>query len=149
MEEKELQRPESIWKFARQPCRDYLKGICTKSPCDYWHTEPPESLSILRKSTKVLGSIRRVRFTKATKRHAGIRENKGPSLIKNTSQSSSSAQSVPFKFEDRSKEETERQQRCARGVAWRLAKNILKLKEKGQSYIFHLPMSGVCRPFPQ
>ena len=27
-------------KFARQPCKDYLKGICTKSLCDYWH--PPE-----------------------------------------------------------------------------------------------------------
>ena len=24
-------------KFARQPCRDYLNGICTKSPCDHWH----------------------------------------------------------------------------------------------------------------
>ena len=24
-------------KFPRQPCRDYLKGICTKTPCDYWH----------------------------------------------------------------------------------------------------------------
>ena len=24
----------------RQPCRDYLKGICAKSQCDYWH--PPE-----------------------------------------------------------------------------------------------------------
>ena len=23
-------------KFARQPCRDFLKGICTKSLCDYW-----------------------------------------------------------------------------------------------------------------
>ena len=28
------------WKFARQPCKDHLKGFCTKSPCDYWH--PPE-----------------------------------------------------------------------------------------------------------
>ena len=27
-------------KFARQPCKNYLKGICTKSPCDIWH--PPE-----------------------------------------------------------------------------------------------------------
>ena len=27
-------------KFAGQPCRDCLKGICTKSPCDCWH--PPE-----------------------------------------------------------------------------------------------------------
>ena len=24
----------------RQPCRDYLKGTCTRSPCEYWH--PPE-----------------------------------------------------------------------------------------------------------
>ena len=24
----------------RQPCRHYLKGICTRSPCEYWH--PPE-----------------------------------------------------------------------------------------------------------
>ena len=23
-------------KFARQPCKDSLKGICNKSPCDYW-----------------------------------------------------------------------------------------------------------------
>ena len=27
-------------KFARQSCRDYMKGNCTRSFCDYWH--PPE-----------------------------------------------------------------------------------------------------------
>ena len=27
-------------KFDRQPCKNFLKGICTESPCDYWH--PPE-----------------------------------------------------------------------------------------------------------
>ena len=27
-------------KFDRQPCKNFLKGICTKSPCDSWH--PPE-----------------------------------------------------------------------------------------------------------
>ena len=26
-------------KFSRQPCEDFLKGICTKLPCDSWH--PP------------------------------------------------------------------------------------------------------------
>ena len=31
--------------------------------CAFQDTEPPESVSILRKSTKVLGSIRRVRFS--------------------------------------------------------------------------------------
>ena len=43
-------------------------------------TEPPESVTILRKSAKVLGPIRRVDLSKATQRHANIRENKGPSL---------------------------------------------------------------------
>ena len=28
-------------KTNRQPCRDFLKGTCTKSPCDDWH--PPGS----------------------------------------------------------------------------------------------------------
>ena len=37
-----------------------------------------------------------------------------------------------LKFED----ETERQERCARGDAWRLAKNILKAQRKWQSYLF-------------
>ena len=32
------------------------------------------------------------------------------------------------KFEDRSQEETEWQERCAREAAWRLAKSILKLQ---------------------
>ena len=27
-------------KILRQPCRYYLKGTCTRSPCEYWH--PPE-----------------------------------------------------------------------------------------------------------
>ena len=42
--------------------------------CLFQDTEPPESLLILRKSPKVLGSIRRVRLTKAAPRHANIRE---------------------------------------------------------------------------
>ena len=62
--------------------------------CVLQDTEPPEFSSSLRKGTEVLGPIRRVRFTRATQRHANIRENQGPSLGKNTRQTSSSAQSV-------------------------------------------------------
>ena len=29
-------------KFNRPPCKYFLKGTCTKSPCEYWH--PPECL---------------------------------------------------------------------------------------------------------
>ena len=48
--------------------------------CVFQDIEPPESLSILREGSKVLGSIRRVRFTRTLLRQANIRENKGPSL---------------------------------------------------------------------
>ena len=69
----------------------FLKAL-RQLGCVFQDTAPPEFLSILRTGTKVSGPIRRVRFTKATQRHADIRENKGPSL-ENTGQTSSSAQS--------------------------------------------------------
>ena len=85
--------------------------------------------SVLSKKTEVLGSTGRVRFTRAALRHANIRDNQGPSL--GTIQVKSSHQRRPcaVKFEDRSQEETERQERCAHRDAWRLAKNIYTLKE--------------------
>ena len=45
-------------------------------------TEPPDSTTILRKSTQVLGPVRRVRITKAALRQANIREKEGPSLAR-------------------------------------------------------------------
>ena len=59
-------------------------------------------------------------FTRATRRHANIRENRGSSLGKLKSKFLISAFHA-MKFEDRSQEEIERQQRRARGDAWRLA----------------------------
>ena len=40
------------------------------------------------------------------------------------------------KIEDRSQEETERQERCARGKAWNPAKHIYKLEEKDKHILF-------------
>ena len=51
------------------------------------------------------------------------------------------------KFEDRSQEEIERQERCARGHAWRLAKNILKLKETDHATFLSLTNEW-CLPAP-
>ena len=42
------------------------------------------------------------------------------------------------KLEDRSREETEWQERCAREAAWRLAKSVLKVKEKIKAAFFSL-----------
>ena len=58
-----------------------LKNV-QKFGCVFQDSEPTRSSSFLRKGTKVLGPIRRVQFTKATQRHADIREIKGPSLGK-------------------------------------------------------------------
>ena len=57
-----------------------------------------------------------------------------------------------MKFEDRSQEETERQERCTRGDVWKLAKNIFKLKvtEKATFYLpsdeWVLPAASTAKP---
>ena len=78
--------------------------------------------------------IPRVKFTKAIARHTKIRD-QNPSLkMICPSEPHQRSPNAP-KFEDRSQEETEWQERCAREAARRLAKNILKLKEKTKSIL--------------
>ena len=70
-------------------------------------------------------------------RHANIRD-QNPSLGMicpgDPHQHSPNAPNI----EDRSQEETEWQELCAREAAWRLAKSILKLKEKYKTAFFSL-----------
>ena len=87
---------------------------------------------------KVLEPIQTARFTKSTVRQARIQEQKGPSLGKITVKVPHQRSPYAMKFEDRSHEETERQQRCARSKAWNLAKNIYKLNEKDKA-AFYFP----------
>ena len=60
-------------------------------------------------------------------RHANIRD-QNPSLAMICPCDPHQRDPNPPNFEDRSQEETEWQERCDREAAWRLAKNILKLK---------------------
>ena len=83
----------------------------------------------------------------ATQRHANIRENKGPSLGKIQVKVPHQRSPYALKFEDRSQEETERQERCARGDAWRLAINTWKLKEKDKATFCSLTNEW-CLPAP-
>ena len=92
--------------------------------------------SILRKSSNIRKPIRRVRFTKAVVGHANICPGDPHQCNPN----------APT-FEDRSQEETEWQERCAREAAWRLAKNILKVKEKDETAFFS-PSENRCLPAP-
>ena len=92
--------------------------------------EPPKSSSIVRKSSNIRKPIRCVRFTKAVVRHADIREH-NPSLGMICPGDNHQRNPSAPNFEDRSQEETEWQERCAREAAWKLAKNIQK-KKKGE-----------------
>ena len=175
----------------RQPCRYYLKGTCTRTPCEYWH--PPEcqfyktetgckaadkclfphhkvdeqpkkpkkgyyshkrkesddknAVAIVKKRITTGLCITRSRCTGFSRKKVSgkpdpgrpkIRSSStirvGKRIVKNTCQKSSSAKSL--RNEDRSHEETERQQRCARSKAWNLAKNIYKLKEKDKATFY-------------
>ena len=82
---------------------------------------PPKSRTISRKSSNILKPIRCVQFTKAVLRHANIRD-QNPSLgMICPGYPHQRNPNVP-KFEDRSQEETEWQERCVCEAAWRLAK---------------------------
>ena len=103
--------------------------------------EPPKSSSILRNIWK---PIRCVRFTVAVVRHADIRD-QNPSLGTICPGDPHQRNPNAPKFEDRSQEETEWQERCAREAAWKLAKNILKLKEENEATFFS-PSEHRCLP---
>ena len=110
--------------------------------CVFQDMTPPKS--ILRKCTDMRQPIQRVKFTMAIACHTKIRD-QNPSLgyicPGEPHQRSPNAQ----KFEDRSQEEREWQEEGAREAAWKLAKNVLKLKEH-QRAAFFSPSENRCLP---
>ena len=87
----------------------------------YQDMEPPRSSSILRQSSNILKPVRCVQFTTAVLRHANIRDQEpsfGIIFPGDPHQRNPNAR----KYGDRSQEETEWQEQCAREAAWRLAK---------------------------
>ena len=112
--------------------------------CVFQNLEPPKSSSILRKSSSIRKPIQRVKFTKAVLRHADIRD-QNPSLgMICPGEPHQRSPNAP-KFEDRSQEETEWQEQGAREAAWRLAKSVLKFKEKERATFFS-PSEKRCLP---
>ena len=103
--------------------------------CVFQDMTPPKS--ILRKCTDMPKPIQRVKFTKAIARRTKIRH-QNPSLgCSCLGEPHKRSPNAP-KFEDRSREETEWQEQGAREAAWKLAKNVLKLKEHERATFFSL-----------
>ena len=93
--------------------------------CVFQDMTPPKA--ILRKSTDMPKPIQRVVLTEAIARHTKIRD-QNPSLGYICPGEPHQRRPNAPKFEDRSQEETEWQEQGAREAAWKLAKNVLKMK---------------------
>ena len=88
--------------------------------------------------------VQRVKFTKAIARHTKIRD-QNPSLGYICPGEPHQRSPNAPKFEDRSQEETEWQEQGAREAAWKLTKNVLKLKEHERAK-FLSPSENRCLP---
>ena len=108
--------------------------------CVFQDMTPPKS--ILRKSTDMPKTIQRVKFKKAIARHTKIRD-QNPSLGYICPGEPHERSPNAPKFEDRSQEETEWQELGAREAAWKLAKNVFKLKEHERAAFFSSPENRV------
>ena len=104
--------------------------------CVFQDMTPPKS--ILRNGTDMWKRIQRVTFTKAIARHTKIRD-QNPSLGYICPGEPHERSPNAPKFEDRSQEETEWQEQGAREAAWKLAKNVFKLKEHERAAFFSSP----------
>ena len=101
--------------------------------CVFQDMTPPKSL--LRKSTDMPKTIQRVKFKKAIARHTKIRDENPLLGYIYPGEPHERSPNAP-KFEDRSQEETEWQELGAREAAWKLAKNVFKLKEHERAAFF-------------
>ena len=112
--------------------------------CVFQDMTPPESSSILRKSSDIRKPIRCVIFTKAVARHANIRDQNHSLGMICAGEPHERSPNAP-NFEDRSQEESEWQEQGAREAAWKLAKSVFKLKEQERATFFS-PSENRCLP---
>ena len=103
--------------------------------CLFQHMEWPKLPSILRKSSDMQKPIQRVKLTKAIARRTKIRDQNLPLGYICPGEPHQRSSNAP-KFEDRFQEETEWQEQGVGEAAWKLAKNVLKLKEHERATFF-------------
>ena len=154
--------PKDVEKGQGKCLQWEAKGQCSRGDkCSFWHDEDERAKMIPRTPPPSESPTQRGRSASGhtaagldfTEEHKGLGTNststihksytasckhprkQGSVLRKIKSKFIISAVPTLLKFEDRSQEEIERQEPCARGDAWRLAKNIYKLRRNGQSYV--------------
>ena len=128
----------------RRPVKNAYSSNTRQLGCVFQDLEPPKFSFILRKCSDMQRPIRCVKFTKAVARHADIRD-QNPSLGYICPGEPHQRNPNAPKFEDRSQGETDWQEQGAREAAWKLAKNVLKLKEHERATFFS-PSENRCLP---
>ena len=108
--------------------------------CAFQDMKTPKS--ILRNSSDMQKPIQRVKFTKAIARHTKIRD-QNPSLGYICPGEPHQRSPNAPKFEYRSQEETDWQERWTREAAWKLAKSVVRLKEENKA-TFISPSENKC-----
>ena len=126
-----LKKNEQNHRTVRPVVFDYSSNT-RQLGCVSQDVEPPKSSSILRKSSDIRKPIRCLKFLV---RHADIRD-QNPSLGMICPSEPHERNPNAPKFEVRSQEETEWQERGAREAAWRLVKSVLKLNEHERATFF-------------
>ena len=112
--------------------------------CVFQDMEPLKLTSILPKSSDMQKPIQRLKFTKAIARHNKIRDQNHSLGYICPGEPHQRSPNAP-KFEDRSLEETEWQERGAREASWKMAKSVLILKEHERTTFFS-PSENRCLP---
>ena len=109
---------------------------CTIMGCVFQDIKPPKSSSILRKSSDIWRTYPwYVMLTFETK-------NPSLGMIRPGDPHQRNPNSP--KFEDRSQEKTEWQERCAREAAWKLSKAIQNKRSMKEQHSSHLRKIGAC-----
>ena len=138
-----------------QPCKRSKKGGAKGSVTLLKETiqlgcmshDCPQRQSIPREYGK-LGSNHTVKFSKTTMRHAKNSGKKGPS--QGIIQKCEPQERIPWapKFEERTKNEFQRQERCSCGAVWNLAKDVKNLKKESKKDTFYSPAEVWVVPAP-
>ena len=133
----------------RDTCHEWKRGPTGRRSssarhlgCVFQDMKLPKS--ILRKRSDMQKPIQRVKLTKAVARHTKIQD-QNPSLRYICPGEPHQRSPNALNFEDRSQEETEWQEQGAREAAWKLAKSVLKIKEKIKATLFS-PSENRCLP---
>ena len=128
-----------------RPVKNAYSSTFRQFGCVFQDMEPPKSSSITEElrhtETDPMCNIHM-----AVVRYADIRD-QNPSLGMICPGEPHQRNPNATKFEDRSQEDTEWQEQGAREAAWKLAKSILKLKEKNETAFFS-PSENCFLPAP-